>query len=273
MLSRLRAFVVTCHPGPSIAVTAVSCILGASLGYQPSRLLVLGAAILAGHVSIGWSNDWLDAARDAAVQRRDKATVTGVIGPAAVRNAALIAAAAAIPLSFALGLLAGIVHLIGVLAGWSYNAVLKSTPVSIVPYIVFFSLLPLVVTLGLPEPKPAAGWAIAAGALLGAGAHFANVLPDLDDDARTGIRGLPHIVGARASGVAAFVLLIAGAATLTWGAGGTLGSWIGFGLAVVVGAAGTWLALTRPATRTLMRLVVLSALIDVIMLASTGLRP
>ena len=38
-------------------------------------------------------------------------------------------------------------------------------------------------------------WVIAAGALLGTGAHFANVLPDLEDDRRTGVRGLGHRIG------------------------------------------------------------------------------
>src|SRR3712207_7375206 len=32
---------------------------------------------------------------------------------------------------------------------------------------------------------------------LGVGAHLLNVLPDLEDDAATGVRGLPHVLGPR----------------------------------------------------------------------------
>ena len=34
---------------------------------------------------------------------------------------------------------------------------------------------------------------------LGVAAHFLNTLPDFDDDAATGIQGLPHRIGATAS--------------------------------------------------------------------------
>jgi hypothetical protein len=54
----------------------------------------------------------------------------------------------------------------------------------------------VLVTLALPEPALASPWAFAAGALLGVAAHFANVLPDLDDDRATGVRGLPQSLAA-----------------------------------------------------------------------------
>jgi 4-hydroxybenzoate polyprenyltransferase len=40
---------------------------------------------------------------------------------------------------------------------------------------------------------------VAAGSLLGASAHVANVLPDIDDDLAHGIAGLPQRLGARRS--------------------------------------------------------------------------
>ena len=46
-------------------------------------------------------------------------------------------------------------------------------------------------TLSASPPRMAPGWAVAAGACLGVAAHLANVLPDLADDASTGVRGLP----------------------------------------------------------------------------------
>ena len=89
-----------------------------------------------------------------------------------------------LPLSFSLGLRAGVAHLVAVGAGWVYNLGVKATVWSWAPYAVCFGLLPAVVTLSLPgSPRPA-WWAMAAGALLGVGAHLANVLPDLEDDRR-----------------------------------------------------------------------------------------
>jgi 4-hydroxybenzoate polyprenyltransferase len=47
-----------------------------------------------------------------------------------------------------------------------------------------------------------------AGALLGFGAHLANVLPDVADDAATGVHGLPHRLGrAPTTALAAAALL------------------------------------------------------------------
>ena len=103
------------------------------------------------------------------------------------------------PLSLLSGWRAAAVHLVAVLLAWGYDLGLKSTVWSVVPYTVSFGLLPAFVTLGLPGAPWPPWWATAAGALLGAGAHFANVLPDLDDDLATGVLGLPAPAPARPS--------------------------------------------------------------------------
>ena len=59
----------------------------------------------------------------------------------------------------------------------------------------------------------------AAGALLGVGAHLVNVLPDLADDEATGVRGLPHRIGARRLPVVAAGVLAAGSLVVALGAG------------------------------------------------------
>ena len=60
----------------------------------------------------------------------------------------------------------------------------------------------------------------AAGALLGVGAHLVNVLPDLADDAATGVRGLPHRLGARRSSVLAAAVLVGATVVIVVGAPG-----------------------------------------------------
>ncbi|MGI5271894.1 UbiA family prenyltransferase [Nonomuraea sp. CA-218870] len=185
-----------CHPGPTVAVTALVTALAAAAGRGAGGCLLVGLAVLAGQLSIGWCNDAADAGRDAAAGRSDKPAVDGTITPRALWVAAAVALACCVPLSFASGPLAGAAHLTGVLAAWAYDLGVKATALSWAPYAVGFGVLPAFVTLGLPgEPWPA-WWATAAAALLGVGAHLANVLPDLADDLATGVRGWPQRLGA-----------------------------------------------------------------------------
>jgi 4-hydroxybenzoate polyprenyltransferase len=271
----LRGMIRASHPGPAAAVTLVTVILAIGIGIDAGRVVLLGAAMLAGQLSIGWSNDWIDADRDSAVARADKPIALGVVSRRAVRTAALVSAAVAVPLSLLLGPLATLVNVVGIASGWSYNAWLKRTPASGVPYIVTFGSLPLLVTLSLSEPRPAAWWAIVVGALLGFGAHFANVLPDLDDDARTGVRGLPHILGRGASGVVAFVSLASASSVASLGIAATSAGLIvlavvGLIAGAAIAAVGIAHVLTRPPTRLLFQLIIASAVIDVVLLAVAG---
>ena len=55
-------------------------------------------------------------------------------------------------------------------------------------------------------------------ALLGVGAHLLNVLPDLDDDAATGVRGLPHRLGPRRIAPVAAAVLVAASIVVLVGA-------------------------------------------------------
>jgi 4-hydroxybenzoate polyprenyltransferase len=64
------------------------------------------------------------------------------------------------------------------------------------------------VTLTEPLAQPPAWWLVVGGALLGSGAHLANAIPDLDDDRRTGVSGLPHRLG-RDRSLATTVVLVA----------------------------------------------------------------
>jgi heme o synthase len=122
------------------------------------------------------------------------------------------------------------------------------------------------------HPAPPA-WLVAAGALLGGGAHFANVLPDLADDARTGVRGLPHRLGAGWSQLAAAVLLLGATLALVLGPPGPP-SWSGIAAvaaAVVVLPSG-WYAARRATGRpvAMFRAVIVVALIDVLLLILSG---
>src|SRR4051794_41871948 len=71
---------MSCHPGPALAVTVVATLLAVAAGAPARTVALVGAAFGVGQLSIGWSNDWLDAARDVAVGRGDKPVAAGARG-------------------------------------------------------------------------------------------------------------------------------------------------------------------------------------------------
>jgi 4-hydroxybenzoate polyprenyltransferase len=152
------------------------------------------------------------------VGRADKPLADGRVSERTVRTACGLALVATVPLSLACGWLAGLVHLVCVASGWAYNLGAKATPWSWLPYAVAFGGLPVFVSLtDNPDQVPPL-WLPLAGALLGVGAHVVNVLPDLADDAATGVRGLPHRLGVRWSPVVAAGVLVAAAVVIVVGA-------------------------------------------------------
>ena len=195
-----------------VAVTAIATALAISVGRGAGSIWV-ALAVLTGQLSVGWSNDYLDRDRDRIAGRTDKPIVAGTVRARTVGIGALLAAAACVPLSFASGWRAALVHLGAVAVAWAYNGRLKDSPLSPLPYALAFGSLPIFVTLGLPGHPMPLTWGIVTAALLGTGAHFVNTLPDLADDARTGIRGLPHRLGPRGSLAVAALLMAASAAT------------------------------------------------------------
>jgi 4-hydroxybenzoate polyprenyltransferase len=266
---RAGAFVQACHPEPTAAVTALATALAVSAGRGAGSGWVT-AAFLSGQLSVGWSNDWIDADRDRRTGRTDKPVQRGEVSPGALRLAALSAATACIPLSLAMGRLAGLMHLIAVAAAWGYNVRLKSTWLSWAPYALAFGLVPSIVTLGLEDRPWAPWWATTAGALLGIGAHLANALPDLDDDAATGVRGLPHRLGRTGAAALSAVLLLAATSMLAVGPGRPR-PLVAAALVAAVVVTGVGLALgRREGSRAPFRAVLVVAAVDVALLLARG---
>jgi len=230
----VRALVLATHAPPTVAVTLVSTLLAVSAGVTPGRVVLLGAAVLAGQASIGWSNDWLDADRDTAVGRTDKPVVQGGVRPELLRSTALAAAAIAVVLSLLLGLVPGLLLLTLVGSGWAYNAGLKRTWLSWLGYVVGFGALPAGVVAAAHGTPAAPWWLVFAGAALGGAAHLANVAPDLEDDLATGVRGLPHRLGARLSALLGALLLGGASLALVLGPEGrpTAAGWVVLAIAV-----------------------------------------
>jgi len=218
----------------------MSAGLAALADLPAGRGVLVTTAVFTGQLSIGWSNDYLDAERDRAVRRSDKPVAAGAVAPRVVGTAAVIALVLALALSAALGGGGAAAALAIVACGWLYNLGLKATVLSWMPYAIAFGMLPAVATLSASPSRWPAAWALTAGALLGVAAHLANVIPDLRGDLATGVRGLPHRLGAEVTALSAAAILLAVSAVILFGPGGQLGPWrwASFVAAVlVVGAA------------------------------------
>lgn len=215
-----RGLVLACHPGPTLAVTVITALLAISSSHTFGRGSLVTAAVFTGQLSIGWSNDLIDAARDREVERGDKPIARGDLPPRVVKRAIAVALVLCVVLSLSCGWASGLVHLgLGVASGWAYNLGLKRTIASPLPYAIAFGTLPAVVTLALPSPGWPPAWMLTTGALLGVGAHLLNALPDLANDEATGVRGLPHRLGAATVRRIAPVTLLAGSVSVVLGAG------------------------------------------------------
>lgn len=280
-LRAARQLLLSSHPGPTAAVTLLSLVLGVAIGLEPWRLVVLTLAVLAGQLSIGFSNDAIDARRDIAVGRTDKPIATGSISRRTVAVAAGVALVVALLLSLVVGPGMLLAHGVVIAGGWVYNAWLKRTPFSVVPFIVSFGTLPSLATLSAGDPRLAAGWAAATGAVLGVSIHFTNALPDLADDRRTGVRGLPHRLGRRPAGVVAFAALAVGAVLVLVGPivpgeerapVSLVVALAGFGATMVIAVVGAIRVLRRPADRLLFQLVMAAGLLIAVQLALGGAR-
>jgi 4-hydroxybenzoate polyprenyltransferase len=247
----VRYLALACHPEPTVGVTGFAVMLGVLAGGGPSTVVILGAAVFCGQLTIGWSNDRIDAVRDKHVCRQNKPLATGQLSTRIVETAIGVALVATIALSLLLGVRAGLLHLAAVACGWIYNAGAKSTILSWLPYAIAFGALPGVATFAMDPPRAPSLWIIGAGATLGVVAHLTNVLPDLAEDRDTGVRGLPHRLGARVSLVTSSFLLIVATVLVVFGPAGAVPTWryAALGVAVVLSLAGGGWALRHPATR------------------------
>jgi len=259
------------HPGPAAAVTTVAALLAVAAQKPAGTVVVVALAVLAGQLTIGWVNDLVDRPRDRALGRTDKPLATGQVGVAAVTVALAVAGLACVVLSLAAGWRSGVVHLVlGVGAAQAYNLGVKATAFSWLPYAVAFGTLPAVASLASGTgagPAWPPWWMTAAGAALGVGAHVLNALPDLADDLRTGVRGLPHRLGERVARPLAAGLLVAASALAALGPAGGPPAWVWAALLVVLALA--VVALTGRG-RLPFRAAMAIALLDVVLLVAAG---
>lgn len=275
---RIATLAGSTHPGPTVVVTLVALALGVAVGLDAGRLTLLTVSVLCGQLSIGLSNDAVDARRDATTGRTDKPLARAGAPVRTAMGVALVTATLAIVLSAACGPGMALAHAAFLACAWGYNLGLKSTVWSAACFLVGFGIFPSLAPLALAEPRVAPAWAWIVGAALGVAVHFSNVLPDLDDDLRTGVRGLPHRFGRRLSAGVAFGAVIVGAVASVWapalwgdgGRGPTPAAWVAGSAVTLIAVIGLVVSVRGAATRLSFRLVMLAALLLAVQLVISG---
>ena len=201
------------HPAPALAVVVLSIALAAILAGDRAatdawRVILVGCAVAGSQVLTGALNDWADRERDAA-SGQPKPIPGGLVAPrTALRLAAagfVVQVAASVPLGTSFVLL-------GLLAAGSavaYDLWLSRTPLSVLPYLVSFGVLPLWVATGVEVPLERVAAAVPLAATFAAAAHLANTLRDWEVDAGSGSRSLAQTLGRRTSRITASVLSLA----------------------------------------------------------------
>ena len=252
MFSILRA----CHIGPTSAVTLISFLLASSLWWE-GPALVIAFGIFLGQLLVGFTNDLYDYQDDLKHNRTDKPLVSGKITTSQLTRAIKIVTPLAILVNLfgPLGVNGGLIYLLGVGLGVSYNFYFKSTLLSPLPYALAFAALVSSIVIATDQNVPI--WLVLAGALFGVAAHFANVLKDLDQDLTSGIKGLPQRLGKKKSRIICGALLI----TLTL----TLNSANPNQVLLIVGLIGALLTAIS-SDRWIFKALMITAIVDVILL-------
>lgn len=233
--ARWRGLVVATHPFPAALNGLAGGLIHAVAAGRPTWIsLAVAGSISLIHASIGTMNDWVGRESD-RLTNPDKPLVRGVVAPIEVLAFSVLTGMAGLMGAWGTGAL--VIGLAILLAGASYNLLLKGTAWSWAPYAV---AIPSVAVWGFLAAGAASPWIWASypvGAAMAVALNLANTLPDLEADAALGAAGLAHRLGERHSQMAAIVLMaISGAAVA--------GLALGFGLilpgvaAVIVASAG-----------------------------------
>ena len=197
------------HFGPTLLVVTITYVLSLTQ-FSASDSLFIAFAILLGQFFVGWSNDLVDFPRDKAAMRVTKPLVAGTITEKTLRISIgfVLLSALTISLLSPLGISGSSIHFLGLLSATAYNLKLKSTILSVLPYVVSFGALPWAIYVAAGTTPPT--WLVLAFVLFTSAFHFLNVLKDMDTDIEQEVMGLPQVLGRNKSIAMAALLGVLG---------------------------------------------------------------
>jgi 4-hydroxybenzoate polyprenyltransferase len=212
-MRKVRGLLKASHFIPSLIVSSIAFVFGVHYWWE-GPAYVIAFTVFTGQLVVGWSNDLYDFADDQKHQRMNKPLVSGVITEKYLRLWLIFM----VPFSFLanifgpLGFKGGLLYWLGVGFGVAYNFYFKFNFLSPVPFAVAFAILPSCIAISKDVTPPL--WMWLGGALFGSAAHFINVLKDLDQDRASDIKGMPQVVGKKASITIAALLSVAAVAVI-----------------------------------------------------------
>lgn len=216
-MTNLPALVRLAHPLPTALNAAVAAGLTLVAGGRVEQAALAAITMLGVHTSIGALNDLLDRRTD--LGRGEKPLATGEVSERTART--VIATGAAIGLGAAsmLGALSLQIAALGATMGYLYDAGIKRTWASFLPFAFGVALIPLFAWSAAGHEPSMHILLLSAAAIPGGSAlALQNALADFRLDAEAGMRGVVVRIGERLARVAAAVLHLI-AWLIVWGSG------------------------------------------------------
>ena len=139
-MAHIAALVRLAHPLPTLLNALVAAALTTTAGGSASQAALAALTMLGVHTSIGAMNDLLDQAGDAG--RAEKPLVGGNVSPREARVMVIVAATAGLAAASALSSTSLAIAAAGATLGYLYNAGIKRTPISFLPFALGVALIP-----------------------------------------------------------------------------------------------------------------------------------
>jgi len=187
-MAHLAALVRLAHPLPTLLNALVAAALTTTAGGSGSQAALAALTMLGIHTSIGAMNDLLDQDRDRG--RVEKPLVGGFVTAREARVTVVIAATAGFAAAMALSTTSVAIAAAGATLGYLYNAGIKRTPISFLPFALGVALIPAFAWSAAGVPLPAAIATLCLIALPGGSAlALQNALADRELDKSVGANG------------------------------------------------------------------------------------
>jgi len=201
VLRRVSAAVRLIHPAPTAAVTALTAALAIILGRETggvsgATLALIMASIFGSQVFTGSTNDLADQTRDAILQP-SKPLPAGDLSASTALWIASAGLALQILTSARLGSPVLLLGGVATASALAYNLWLSRTPLSFLPYLVSFGILPIWVATAVGVPVERVLPAVVLVIPFAGAAHLANTLRDFDTDAQLSSQCLAQVLGRR----------------------------------------------------------------------------
>jgi 4-hydroxybenzoate polyprenyltransferase len=195
-MAHLAGLLRLTHPLPTLLNAIIAAALTSTAGGSATQSMLAAITMLGVHTSIGAMNDLLDQTSDAG--REEKPLVDGSVSPREARVMVVVAATAGLAAASALSSTSLVIAGAGATLGYLYNAGIKRTPISFLPFALGVALIPVFAWSAAGVPLPAAIATLCLIALPGGSAlALQNALADRELDQSVGANGAVVRLGHR----------------------------------------------------------------------------